>query len=73
MKLVLLLLAVIVGILLWRSRTPSKPASTPQRQEPKTDDMLSCTHCALHIPGSEAFPGKRGIYCSAEHRQLAES
>lgn len=76
MKLLLVLLAVVAGVLLWRSKGTTKVGLRPQRPEhkgAKTDEMLSCAHCALHIPASEAFAGKRGSYCSVEHRRLAES
>jgi uncharacterized protein len=73
MKFLLILLLVMVGIWLWRSsretprsRKPAPPANTgPQ-------EMVRCAHCAVHLPASDAVPGKKGLYCSSEHLQRAE-
>lgn len=76
MRLLLVVLVAVIGILLWRMRGPFRSTARPTqppRDDRQTDDMLSCAHCALHIPRAEAFPGERGSYCSAQHRQLSES
>ena len=74
MKLLLILGLVLVGVWLWRSsretprqRKPAPPANTvPQ-------EMVRCAHCGMHLPASEAVPGKKGLYCGPEHLQRAES
>ena len=70
----LLLLAVVIGVLLWwkhsqrgRRETPP-PATGPAAPEA----MLRCAECGLHLPSSQALPGRGGVYCSAEHRQRHE-
>jgi len=68
----LLLLLVLAGVWLWRSR----PASLGQRptppQSPPTLDTVACSLCAVHIPRAEAVQGKRGSYCCPEHLRQAE-
>lgn len=70
----LLLLAVVIGLLLWwkhsqrgRRETPP-PAAGPNPPEA----MLRCAECGLHLPSSQALPGRGGVFCSAEHRQRHE-
>jgi uncharacterized protein len=70
--LVLLLLAVVV----WRWRQASA-VRTAQSTRPKTPNtattMVACKHCAVHVPASDAVPGRNGsFYCSPQHRQLQE-
>ena len=37
------------------------------------DIMISCAHCGVHLPRSEALPGASGKgYCDADHRALAQ-
>ena len=69
----LLLLAVVIGAVWWlrqsgRARAPSArdaDAGMPQ-------DMVSCTHCQVHVPRNDAWVGHSGLYCCAEHRQRHE-
>jgi uncharacterized protein len=85
MKLVLVLLAVLVGIWIFKSsrrgasgsasaNNPGKPANTASPDaNAKALDMVRCSHCDLHLPASDAVQGKAGVYCSPEHRQKAET
>jgi uncharacterized protein len=82
MKLLLVLAAVYLGIWLWRSgrlADKKEKASRPTATAPDKDTgaepatMVTCPHCGLHFPQTEAVPGKRGDYCSAAHRQQAEA
>ena len=46
------------------ARTPSPP---PVQQE-----MVECPVCHVHLPRTDALAGPDGqLYCSPEHRQLA--
>lgn len=76
----LLLLALAVGVLLWwkhsqRGRQEPEqdagrsPAPTPTPPEA----MLRCADCGLHLPASQALPGRGGVFCSAAHRQRHEA
>ncbi|MDR3372018.1 PP0621 family protein [Rhodoferax sp.] len=74
MKALLILVAVLISVWLWRNRRDSGASvSTKQPAEPKPQDMVRCHHCGMHIPGNEAVVGKQGSYCSAEHQRLSES
>lgn len=76
-RLLLILLLVVLLLLWWKQRSPSRardaaappPAPKPSGPEP----MLRCAECGLHLPGSQALPGKGGVFCSAEHRGRHES
>ena len=73
MTLLIVLLAVLAGVWLWkrgRSRHLQQGAAprTPTRALP----MVRCTRCGTHIPGNEAVVGRRGSYCSTVHRHESE-
>lgn len=76
MKALLVLLVIFVAAWMWRtSRAPRvsdrKPSSKPT--EPQTSiDMVACLHCGVHVALNEAIMGKRGAYCSTQHRATAE-
>lgn len=37
----------------------------------QAEAMVSCDHCGIHFPASEAVTTPSGaVFCSAEHRQL---
>jgi len=70
---ILLVLAVVVGIVLWwkqqqRGRTD---AAVPPPVDPP-EAMLRCAECGVHMPASQALPGRGGAFCSAEHRTRFE-
>ena len=74
MKLLLVLLAVLAGVWLWRSGRRNPP---PQQRRGKpsgsaVQDMVRCETCGVHLPRADAVEGRRGCYCSAAHRAQAE-
>ncbi len=75
MKLVLILVAVLVGIWLFRSnrKTPTSSKQAVSRPPSAQLDMVRCLHCDVHLPKSDAVTGRQGAYCSLEHRQRAEN
>jgi uncharacterized protein len=73
MKFLLLLLAVIV--LLWLVRSSLRPP--PRRPDPRAapgrpQPMLVCAQCGVHLPRTEALPGRGGVFCGAAHRAAFE-
>lgn len=83
MKIFVVLALVLAGVWLFRAsrksarqRAPTfnKSAEKPADQStPMALDMVRCSHCDTHLPKADAVNGKQGTYCSAEHRQHAES
>lgn len=74
MKFLLLIVVVLAGVWLWRV---NRPADTSQKVNkpplsPEPQDMVRCLECGMHLPSAEAIQGKKGVYCSADHRQRAE-
>lgn len=78
MKALIILLAILAGIWLWRSgrqkslgsREQQPPRSAPSSGEPAS--MVVCAVCGVHVPQSEAVAGRLVSYCSQAHRQQAE-
>lgn len=72
---ILLVLAVVIGIVLWwkqqqRGR-PAEPPPQPKGAEPEA--MVRCAECGLHLPVSQTLPGRGGVFCSEEHRGRFEA
>lgn len=75
MKLLILLLAVLGGVWLWkrgRRLERSQQAKPPRPRSREVQSMLSCPVCGVHLPQTDAVAGQRGSYCSAAHRRQAE-
>ena len=70
MKWLLVLLVVLFGVWLWRSRRPPPPPARPRGRA--AAEMVRCAACGLHLPQAEALTTPRGAYCSAEHRRQIE-
>lgn len=75
MKLLILLLAVLGGVWLWkRGRRLEQSQKAPPSRRPRLEvqPMLSCPVCGVHVPKTDAVVGQRGSYCSPAHRRQAE-
>jgi uncharacterized protein len=72
----LVLIAVIVAVL-WVTRALRKPHVPPAPRKPDEagvpEEMVSCQQCGVHLPRSEALPGRGGVFCSEAHRSTFES
>ena len=70
-----LLLFAFLGVLWWswsKRNTPEK--SKPSvRNPPPAEKMLTCVHCGVHLPESEAVTDAGQIYCCEAHRAAARS
>ena len=80
----ILLLVMVVLLVLWlvKSARPKVQAPPPTRKAPGPagerspadgEVMLACAHCGLHLPRSEALPGREGVFCSEAHRAIVEA
>ncbi len=73
----LLLLAIVFAVL-WLMRSLRKPAPPTRREargkasRPGKEDMVACDLCGVHLPRSEALPGRGGVFCSDAHRSTFE-
>lgn len=77
----LLAWAILIFAVLWVLRSKSKAKSRQTQDEvssPSVDEpasgaevMVSCTHCGVHFPVSEAVyaEGRVQAFCSTAHRQ----
>jgi uncharacterized protein len=73
----LVLLVVIVGVL-WLMRSlrkpPLPPTSKPQQPPPlQNEEMVACAQCGVHLPRTEALPGRGGVFCGEAHRTAFEA
>ncbi|MBD9400733.1 MULTISPECIES: PP0621 family protein [Comamonas] len=72
MKYLLVALVVIIAIGIWRNnrrKAGAVPPPKPRLRQP--EDMVTCAHCGLHLPSSDAITSPdRTYYCSTEHRHL---
>ena len=79
MKYLVVFGVVIFGFWLWRSRrkaaiteknshTQAKKSTATQKSQP----MLPCAMCGVHLLQSDALAGRDGVYCSAAHKTQAE-
>ena len=69
-KLVILLVAVLLGYLLWKGL---RRRGRARRDAPTRGDgerMVNCTQCGVHLPISESLSDGDRYFCSEEHRRL---
>lgn len=75
MKFLLLVLVIAVAYMFWRNGRIARNAAPPSQARPPAppQDMVSCAHCAVHLPRADAVAGTGGaLYCSPEHRLLGD-
>jgi uncharacterized protein len=67
----LILLAVIVAVL-WLARGGRRRVARRAPPPPVAESMVACSQCGVHLPRSEALPGRGGLFCSEAHRAAFE-
>lgn len=69
-----LLVILVVLAVLWLARAGRRRAAPPRRPPPpaRGEPMVVCAHCGVHLPRSEALPGRLGLYCGEAHRLAHE-
>ena len=79
MKFLLVIAVLVAAYYVWRAGRRSDAGSPPAgRARPGKDtsrpqDMVQCASCAVHLPRTEALPGRDGaVFCSDEHRRRHE-
>lgn len=75
MKFLLFLAIALLVVWLWRSgrRNEKRSDQAAPPPPPGPQEMVRCAHCGVHLPHADAVVGRIGLYCSPEHRQLAEN
>ena len=67
----LILIGIVVLLLVWLLRralaAPRKPAAQAGEQK---GELVSCAHCQVNLPRSEARSAGGRHYCSEEHWRL---
>jgi uncharacterized protein len=78
LKYAVVILVVLLGVWLWRKNRADdrRDAAPPKRKDAASAGapqiMVSCAVCGVHLPQSDAFPGKKNHYCSLAHRAQRE-
>ena len=72
MKLLVLLAVVVLVLWLARSGRRRVVGKEPLPPLPKQEDVVACSQCGLHVPRSDALPGRGGQFCSEAHRAAFE-
>lgn len=71
------LLIAVVLLVLWLMRRAAGRVDSPRRDAdragPRTEPMVVCAHCGVHLPSSDALPGRSGVYCGEAHRAAHEA
>ena len=61
--------AIVIAFVWWAWRRSRSAAANQQPPAaPTTQDMVTCAHCGVHLPRSEALTAGGHSYCSAAHR-----
>jgi len=69
-KLIVLVLLVAVAVWLLRRALRSGQGDDIERKPPVHGELVSCAHCGVHLPRSEARAAGERLYCSEEHARL---
>lgn len=78
MKFLLVLIVVMVGVWVWRSNRAAERAEEDKARPPRSGsvgaiEMGRCDLCGMHCPDDDLVKGRRGVYCSTQHRDQAEA
>ena len=63
--------AIVIAFVWWAWRRTRGSATQQPPTAPPPQAMVTCAHCGIHLPHTEAVAGSRGQYCSAAHRSAA--
>ena len=67
-RLLVLVLLVVAAVWLIRRalRAPAQSSDAPK----KTEELVRCAHCGVHLPRAEARAAAGVLYCTEEHARL---
>jgi uncharacterized protein len=70
----IILAIVVVALVFWLLRRALAATKRPDSPQAPTDlpkgDLVSCAHCKVNLPRSEARTAGGHYYCSEEHWRL---
>ncbi|MCP4877997.1 MAG: hypothetical protein GY896_21285 [Gammaproteobacteria bacterium] len=67
----LVILLVIVAVLLWLLKRMFSPEAEPEQlKSDKSENMLQCKYCGVHVPESSIVSINDEPYCCQEHADL---
>ena len=73
MKYVLVIAIVLVVLWLLRPRRRVDAGAARRGTAEATERMVICAHCGVHLPASDALPGRGGVFCGEAHRAAHEA
>ena len=62
----LIFIIVIIALVYWLFKSYRKQPPE-QDKPPKTQDMVSCAHCGIHLPKNESIFVDGKYYCCTAH------
>ena len=70
----LILLGLLFGVIMWfKFSRPSTDQQSSDQSDKQPQNMVRCAHCGVHLPENDAIASGKAVYCTAAHRDLAES
>ena len=67
----LIALLVIIAVLFWLVKRLFSPDPEPPKLKPaKSENMLQCKYCGVHVPESAVVSRQDQTYCCQEHAEL---
>lgn len=72
MKMLIVLLALLFGVWLWRRGRKMRQPNPGRTRRAGAERMVECARCGVHLPTSTAVHGRSGEYCCDAHRREAE-
>ena len=68
-RLLFFILLAIVGLIVWRNFKRQVMQQRPAEPAPgKSERVVSCAYCQVHVPESEAVSHDGQYFCGTEHR-----
>ena len=66
-----LLLILVVVAAWWLATSFRRKDAEKDAADVAPEQMVTCSHCGLYLPQSEAIADGNKFFCCAEHRRLA--
>ena len=66
-----LLLVLVIAVVWWLAKGFRRKDASGDAPEAAPEQMVTCDHCGLYLPKSEAVCEGKRFFCNDEHRRLA--